>query len=60
MKQLKATIIFVCIAHISFAQNFGGPKNEVVFSTHFPGGSGINFFGEILGEVHDKNPEQSA
>jgi OOP family OmpA-OmpF porin len=26
MKQLKATIIFVCLAHIGFAQNFGGPK----------------------------------
>ena len=26
MKQLTATIIIVCLAHIGFAQNFGGPK----------------------------------
>ena len=26
MKQLKTTLIFICLAHIAFAQNFGGPK----------------------------------
>ena len=26
MKHLKTTLIFLCLAHITFAQNFGGPK----------------------------------
>ena len=26
MKQIKATLIFICLAHLAFAQNFGGKK----------------------------------
>jgi outer membrane protein OmpA-like peptidoglycan-associated protein len=38
MKQLKATILFICLAHMAFAQNFGGPKK----------GTSIGFSGNMV------------
>lgn len=38
MKQLKATVILICLAHMSFAQDFGGPKK----------GSSIGFSGNLV------------